>query len=452
MNNPAARRTKLALVFEPDAEIRARWVNALKRNQFEVPTFPPSTDPLFAVALMDAAGRAPAVVIAALSYFGGRNCNPYQFAKRFAVNFLKTSLLLVQLPGMEVNDAMRALARRYGAVDLAPADPPGAAAVALIETLRLSASVALPVSPSVVRQALALGIEQQAAVQLRPQLKVGANGAFRAADALARAEKLSISREQLTAWLNQLVQDGSLRSLSGNAQFVPGDDLYRFFTDEPAIDAGQGSGKPAAARVTPAANPHDISAVDLYQLAAEMRAGKTALAIRCRSYLFTDYPSCFVGSEAVDWIVQHKAFKRPQAVKLGERMFESGLFHHVTDEHDFKDGNFFFRFFADDLHPALPAAKRHAPDIDTLNIEKLAQRMRGAGGVEVASRRYLLSLYPKCFTGREAVDWLAKHCRLSRPMALKAGERMIATGLIHHVTDGHRFEDAELFYRFYADE
>ena len=78
--------------------------------------------------------------------------------------------------------------------------------------------------------------------------------------------------------------------------------------------------------------------------------------------------------------------------------------------------------------------------------------MRGAGGVEVASRRYLLSLYPKCFTGREAVDWLAKHCRLSRPMALKAGERMIATGLIHHVTDGHRFEDAELFYRFYADE
>ena len=452
MNKPAARRTKLALVFEPDAEIRARWVNTLKRNQFEVRTFPAHTDPLFTVALLDAAGRAPAVVIAALSYFGGRNSNPYQFAKRFAANFLKTSLMLAQLPDMEVNDAKRALARRYGAVDLAPADPRGAAAVALIETLRLSASVALPASPSVVRQALALGIEQQVAVQLRRQLKVGANGTFRAADALARAEKFSISREQLAAWLNQLVLDGSLRSLSGHSQFVTGDGLYRFFTDEPARATGDGRDQAHAAGVAAASNPHDISAVDLYQLAAEMRASKTPLNIRDRSYLFTDYPSCFVGSEAVDWIVQHKAFKRPQAIKLGERMFESGLFHHVTDEHDFKDGNFFFRFFADDVHHTLPAAKRHAPDIDALNTEKLARRMRGAGGVEVASRRYLLSMYPKCFTGRAAVDWLAKHCRLSRPMAVKAGERMAEAGLIHHVTDGHQFEDAEFFYRYYADE
>lgn len=85
-------------------------------------------------------------------------------------------------------------------------------------------------------------------------------------------------------------------------------------------------------------------------------------------------------------------------------------------------------------------------------MDDLARRMRGAGGVEVASRHYLLSTYPKCFTGREAVDWLAKHCRLSRPMAAKVGERMAEAGLIHHVTDGHQFEDAEFFYRYYADE
>ena len=450
MNTSTAIRIKPALLFERDAEVRAGWGDALVRNQFSVRALPPQADPVFSVALLQAAGQMPTLVIAALSYFAGRNRNPYQFAKRLTGNFPETSLMLVQSPGQPVTEAMRAVARRYGAIDLAPAAPGGEAAAAMIETLRLSASAQAPHDGA--REAPVLGIEQQVAVQLRRQMKINSAGAFRASDALARAEKFSVSREQITAWLDLLVRDGSLRSLSGESSFIPGDGWYRFFTDEPVAGSSGEGDKMAAPKPALAVDPRKISDVDLYQLAAEMRAGAVPLDIRDRSYRFSSYPACFIAAEAVGWMAQHRGMTRPQAVKVGERMFENGLFHHVTDDHDFKDGNFFFRFFADEPSIGKMAAKQHAPDIGELDVTEVAGRMRGAGGVEVGSRRYLLKTYPKCFTGIQAVNWLAENFQLSRPLAVKLGERMLEAGILHHVADDHDFKDGEFFYRYYADE
>ena len=39
---------------------------------------------------------------------------------------------------------------------------------------------------------------------------------------------------------------------------------------------------------------------------------------------------------------------RPRAVKLGERMVEAGIPHHVADDHDFKDGEFSYRDYVDE--------------------------------------------------------------------------------------------------------
>lgn len=39
---------------------------------------------------------------------------------------------------------------------------------------------------------------------------------------------------------------------------------------------------------------------------------------------------------------------RPLAVKLGERMVEAGIPHHVADDHDFKDGEFSYRDYVDE--------------------------------------------------------------------------------------------------------
>jgi hypothetical protein len=41
---------------------------------------------------------------------------------------------------------------------------------------------------------------------------------------------------------------------------------------------------------------------------------------------------------------------------------------------------------------------------------------------------------------------------LTREEATGVGRRLVEAGLLHHVLDEHGFEDARLFYRFYADE
>jgi hypothetical protein len=74
--------------------------------------------------------------------------------------------------------------------------------------------------------------------------------------------------------------------------------------------------------------------------------------------------------------------------------------------------------------------------------------MRGAGGVELADRRHLLTVHPRCFVGSEAVSWLAAREGLTRAEAVAAGRRLVELGLVRHVLDEHDFEDARLFYRF----
>jgi len=77
------------------------------------------------------------------------------------------------------------------------------------------------------------------------------------------------------------------------------------------------------------------------------------LCLRCtisrRSYHFSTYRSCFVGSEAVDYLVREQlADTRKAAVALGERMAQAGFFHHVVDDHGFEDRYLFYRFFVDE--------------------------------------------------------------------------------------------------------
>jgi small-conductance mechanosensitive channel len=94
-----------------------------------------------------------------------------------------------------------------------------------------------------------------------------------------------------------------------------------------------------------------------------------------------------------------------------------------------------------------PAAPGRIPDVD-----HLVERLRGAGGISIADRRYRLHVYSKCFVGAEAVDWLVRNFELERSEAVRLGQTLIDRGLVHHVLDEHPFRDGAYFYRFYADE
>lgn len=81
------------------------------------------------------------------------------------------------------------------------------------------------------------------------------------------------------------------------------------------------------------------------------------------------------------------------------------------------------------------------------NLKAIAQAMAGEGGVALKKRRYRLNLYPKSFTGAEAVTWLVRHHKGTRLEATRLGEALLERNYIHSVVD-LPFQDSDALYQF----
>eukprot|EP00934_Nitzschia_sp_Nitz4_P004621 Nitzschia sp. Nitz4//scaffold136_size62208//53331//58820//NITZ4_006378-RA/size62208-processed-gene-0.42-mRNA-1//-1//CDS//3329535648//4611//frame0 len=68
--------------------------------------------------------------------------------------------------------------------------------------------------------------------------------------------------------------------------------------------------------------------------------------VKDRRHRMRLYHKVFVGKKAVDWLVSSgNAMDREDAVEVAKRLQRGfGLFEHVTRDHDFKDGTYFYRF------------------------------------------------------------------------------------------------------------
>lgn len=99
---------------------------------------------------------------------------------------------------------------------------------------------------------------------------------------------------------------------------------------------------------TPASQPSaDLSRISVRQLGLEMQKDD-GVSIKARRYKIKLYQRCFLGNEAVDWIVAKVKVSRTDAIQLGQKMIDKKIFHHVTDEHPFKDEPLFYRFYEDE--------------------------------------------------------------------------------------------------------
>jgi hypothetical protein len=65
--------------------------------------------------------------------------------------------------------------------------------------------------------------------------------------------------------------------------------------------------------------------------------------VRDRDYMGTNYPRCFIGSEAVGWM-QKTGLSLNEAMSVGERMIRLSIISHVLNEHPFQDAKYFYRF------------------------------------------------------------------------------------------------------------
>ena len=159
-----------------------------------------------------------------------------------------------------------------------------------------------------------------------------------------------------------------------------------------------------------------------------------------KRYHLERYPECFVGTQAVDWVVRETGITREQAAQVGQTLLELGHIYHVAREQPFRDGHYFYRFVADSARLA------------AIDLNDLLARFRSPRGVPIKDRTYHGITFPMCFVGAEAVDWLINVAGLSLNEAMTLGQRLIDLSIIHHVVDEHPFKDGQFFYRFYEDE
>lgn len=92
---------------------------------------------------------------------------------------------------------------------------------------------------------------------------------------------------------------------------------------------------------------NNISPSEIEELIREMR-GTKGLPIKEHREKMNIYPCSFIGSQAVDWLVKNYNCTRSEAIALGQILVEKEIIHHVLDQYGFLDGNFFYRFYADE--------------------------------------------------------------------------------------------------------
>ena len=161
------------------------------------------------------------------------------------------------------------------------------------------------------------------------------------------------------------------------------------------------------------------------------------LDIRDRLFHLRTYKSCFVGREAVDWMVQHEQMTRAEAVLQGRRLLALGLMTHVVNEHDFEDAELFYQL-ATPTDASLASVSAPA----MLRAQLLAQQ-----GVRLSRHSRGLVRHNACTTGRALVRWIMATHRVSRQTARQWALQLMREGVVRHVYDDRPFTDDRTLYR-----
>lgn len=194
---------------------------------------------------------------------------------------------------------------------------------------------------------------------------------------------------------------------------------------------------PSGAAQTPRSNPINALLVDAQiQLLWQRLRTSGGLDVRTRQYGLRSYANCFVGREAVDWLVRHQAVDRGHAVRLGQRLMALGLISHVLDEHDFKDSELFYR---------LAAAGECAVSAD--GAAGLADRLRGAEGPRWRDQTRGLLVHRSCASGHEIVEWIVQQHAVARVTAVQWAAQWMRQGVLRHIFDDQPLRDDRTLYR-----
>lgn len=149
------------------------------------------------------------------------------------------------------------------------------------------------------------------------------------------------------------------------------------------------------------------------------------------------YRQCFVGAQAVDWIVRERRVSRAEAVRLGRHLLAAGLICHVANEHDFEDDKLFYR-----LVP--PPTETPLGPVTTASLR---QTFLAATDLPWRNHRRGVVRHNSCATGRELVDWIVRRQGAPRVQAAQWAGQLMRGGTLRHVFDDRPFRDDATLYR-----
>jgi sensor c-di-GMP phosphodiesterase-like protein len=166
--------------------------------------------------------------------------------------------------------------------------------------------------------------------------------------------------------------------------------------------------------------------------------------VRDRRWRLRLYPQCFVGREAVDWIVQREGVTRAKAVRIGRRLVALGLMAHVAAEHDFEDADLFYVFT-----DATGELAQQQNDLQREVEQSLRALARGdaVSGLHLGTHVRGVAVHCKCFTGAEMAGWLGKRWGLTTEQATAVGTQLMRQGVLRHVFDDRPFAVGSDLYR-----
>ena len=85
----------------------------------------------------------------------------------------------------------------------------------------------------------------------------------------------------------------------------------------------------------------DVERIDKQKLDEQMKQIAKdfydIVKVKDRKFRLTTYKRCFTGKGAVDALIENNiATDRKNAVEIGQKMLDAGVFHHVLGDHNFK--------------------------------------------------------------------------------------------------------------------
>lgn len=112
-----------------------------------------------------------------------------------------------------------------------------------------------------------------------------------------------------------------------------------------------------AAQLLPESDLYQRSNFKIAPLAETIQSEKGVRMLDRRWHLRLHY-NCFIGFELTTWLLQNfrDVDARGEAVELGNELMTSGMFKHVEQRHNFRDGNYFYQI-ADEYRTPRPESR-----------------------------------------------------------------------------------------------